>query len=437
MKVLLINPLYQKYVYGGYMPLGLGYLARSLLDENVDVEVMDIDALRWEEEKVEEELKKKHFDMVGITTIITRFHYIKWLCSVIKKYHPEAKIVLGGTMTSAIPSFMLKNTEADIVVFSEGEITIKNLISALEKKADLKNVKGISYKPQDKIHKNPPQPLIKNLDEIPFPNWDLFPTQSYLNNHPHWLRTNSKIDLTETRNMAIITARGCPFSCHYCSKMFHSFRTRSIKNIIEEIKLLKKKYQINYLTIYDQLTSINKKRIYDFSQAILKEKLNINWRCTLRVDLVDLALLKQMKKAGCLSITFGIETGSQKILNNMNKKVTVEQAKKVLSWCRDLNLYIDCSYMFGYPGETEETVRETIEFCKKTGQKNIQPLYTAALPNTPLYNLAIKKGLIKNEKEYIENLKDLQYLNINFTNFTDKELIQLVQGAIQEINQNG
>ncbi len=172
MKILLINPLIREWAKPNVLPLGLGYIASVLRNSGHDVEVMDINAYRWKPEEVEDKIKDAEFDVAGIGAIVTVYKYVKWLTGILKKYHPEKKIIIGGSAGTSIPHIILEKIEADIACIGEGENTVAELVDALQNKKDLAGIDGIWYKTEDgKIHRNNNRPAIKDLDKIPMPAW--------------------------------------------------------------------------------------------------------------------------------------------------------------------------------------------------------------------------------------------------------------------------
>jgi radical SAM superfamily enzyme YgiQ (UPF0313 family) len=422
MKVLLIQP---PHYYNGLsrepesFPLGLGYIAKVLLNSGHKVEVFDIWAHQLKNEEVMKKIKMLDYDVVGISALSTQYAYVKWLSAELKKKNEE-KIIVGGPLATHSPRIVLKSTAVDVCVIGEGEITIKEVV---EKSNDFDEIKGISFKKKGKIFENPPREYIKDLDTIDFPAWELFPMGIYLKprryyDYPHPLKA-----------MNIISSRGCPYMCRFCSKTFEKIRLRSIDNIMEEIKLLEKKYGVNCIHLNDELFMINKKRVLEFCEKI--EPLNIKFLCNGRVNIIDLNLLKRMKKAGCIAVGYGIESGSQKILYNMNKQITVEQSERALKETIRVKIYPIIFMMYGYPGETKESLQETINFFKKIPYVGrIYLAITTALPGSELYNDCLKKGLIKDEDKYLESLaagfttQGARFL-LNFTEFTKEEFYRL------------
>jgi radical SAM superfamily enzyme YgiQ (UPF0313 family) len=228
--------------------------------------------------------------------------------------------------------------------------------------------------------------------------------------------------------MDVVSSRGCPYDCLYCYHLFgrSKYRFRSASNIIEEIKELVDKYKVGYIDFVDDNFLVNKKRVNEFCDLLRKEKISIKWSTIGRVNSINESLLMDIKKAGCNHIAYGLESGSQKILDIMNKKATVDQNREAVRLAEKVGLYPGTSLMIGMIGETRETFEETLRFCLELGIHNT-PHITQSYPGTPLYEIAKKKGLIKDEEKYIRSLGDTSQLVVNLTDFSDDVLLDMVK----------
>ena len=422
MKVLLINPPIRENAKPINFPIGLGIIASVLLEQGYEVEVFDINALRLSKEQVISNLKKFTPDLIGIGGLITTYKYLKWIIPEIKSLFPDAKIVVGGGVVTENPEILLKATVADYAVIAEGEITIVELLDALITNKDLSVIKGLAYKNDEgNIIVNPKRELIKDLDEAPMPAYQLFPLDIYLENQSH-----SRI-LGRQPEMNIITSRGCPFNCNYCYHIFSKgVRYRSIESVIDELKFFIKNYNVHSFIFIDETFTINSKRVIEFCEALKREEIKITWSCYARVSLVEKNLLKLMKETGCYRIGFGIESGSQKILDLMNKKETVVQAERAIKMVRKAGMICGTTFMCGYVGETKETMSETVSFCKKH-LISTSFFFTTPYPGTQLYSIVEDKVLskYKNLDSFLETLGDVSDFVVNLTDFSDDELIKL------------
>lgn len=430
MKILLIQP---PHYYGGksrapnFFPIGLGYIARVLLDAGHNVEVLDIYAHQYKKEEVIQRLKKIDFNVVGISAMSTQYNYCRWLASQIK----AKKIIIGGALPTFSHQTVLENTDVDICVIGEGERTVVELLENLE---NPKEVKGICFKENGKIIKTLSREYIEDLNNIPFPAYDLFPMEIYLKNS-FVVGYNRALKI---KTAHVICGRGCPFNCNFCSKAFGGVRLRTVDNIISEIKYLKEKFQVEGIFFNDELVIVNKKRMHELCDAILP--LNLKWNCQGRVDTVDLGLLRHMGDAGCMAVGYGVESGSQKILDMMNKRATVKQAEQAIKNTVRAGLYPIVQLMFGYPGETKETIQETIDFFKRVDNPGDELSPVTPLPGTRLWDYTLEKQLVKDEKTLLENL-DGGYMPdapvlVNYTEFSDEEFNFLRRETERTIRRN-
>jgi anaerobic magnesium-protoporphyrin IX monomethyl ester cyclase len=429
MKILLINPKIHTNLSPGSFPLGLGYVGAILKKHEHTVEALDIRGNNYSEDEVEGFLinNVNNYDVICIGGMITVYLEIKKLISLIKKIKPSVPIIVGGTAASSVPHLVLSKTDADILCIGEGEISVIEILDTLAGNGDLKQVKGIAFKKEGEICFNPPRELIQDLDSVPFPLWDIFPMEKYINAQLIIPRSNSK-------GINLISGRGCPFRCIYCYRNFgNSVRMRSVDNVINEIKELNKKFGITHFEFQDELFTINKARVREFCNKLITEKMDITWRCLGRADLVDYDSLVLMKKAGCHWIGYGMESGSQKMLDIMQKNLKVDQIKNAIRISRQAGLEVTGTFMIGLPGESVETINETIQFCKEMKIFN-DFFFTVPYPGTKLYTELIKSGAIIEEEDFVLKLSgDMTGLKINMTPFSDDELFNLKRNAEKEI----
>jgi len=442
MKVLLINPPIREQLPPYAFPQGLAYVASALLEEGHAVEVLDINGNRYSRETVMQKIKEADFDVAGIGGLITQYSHAKWLASVIRQHHPQSKIMAGGGLASSAYKILLQKTEVDIAVIGEGELTVKETVNILGRGGDLVDVKGVCYKQGEQIIANKPREPITDLSKLPLPAWHLFPMETYMVNFGYYhplaktkyfeKMKKSSID-GKVRVMNVSTTRGCPYDCHYCYHTFYGYkvRQRPVSSIIDEMKILSEKYRVQHINFCDDIFTINKKWVWELCDRLRETRLDITWDASARVNLVDKEIIECMKSAGCILIGYGFESCSQKILDLMNKRATVEQARKAYHLMRKIGVEINHTFMIGYPGETLQTIRETIDFCKELGI-GASFFYTTPYPGTQLYEWAKSAGKITDEEQYFELISikgDVSDLVINLTDFTDEQLIELKRKA--------
>jgi radical SAM superfamily enzyme YgiQ (UPF0313 family) len=270
--------------------------------------------------------------------------------------------------------------EIDIIVRGEGEETIIELLRALEHKQPLSKIEGISYRKDGRVESNPVCSKIVDLDSLPFLAYHLLPWKRYKPHPPHGRALPFA---------AIITSRGCPYRCSYCSKPVfgNKFRGQSPERVVEEINYHKRGLGIKEFAFYDDVFTLNKRRAYAIVDEMMGRGLKIHWTCETRADLVDKELLRRMKQAGCYSIAYGIESASQEIVNTLNRDVTIEQVEEAVRLSQEVGLQTIGYFMIGSPGESRETIRQTIQFAKKLKLDFAQFSVTTPYPGTKLYEL--------------------------------------------------
>jgi len=431
MKILLINPVIRASDYPPTrFPLGLAYIARVLLDNSHNIKVLDLNANRFKKDKIIEIIKKADAGVFCLTGLITEYQQVKWLSLLIRKYHKNKKIILGGALGTSVPELILRKTEVDVIINSEGERTAVELMDCLDKNKDVGKIKGIYFKKNNKLKFTGSRELIKNLDKIPFPARDLFPFEKYISS------SHLKLFDPKIRSTQIITSRGCPYRCTYCFKSMwgQKFRQRTVENVIEEIKMLHDKYNINGIFFNDDEFVLNRKWVSDFCNALKKENLDISWVANGRVNLMTKDLLKKMRSAGCRVICYGIESGSQEILNEMKKDVTVKQAKQAIKNTWNAGILPHGYLMIGMFSETKQTIEETIKLCNETALIG-QFAFVTPFPETEIYYKAKQLGKIKHSDEWLlEHWGEFnEKLLVNLTSMSDEELKSLKRYAEKKI----
>lgn len=422
--------------------MGLGYIAAVLRLRGHEVQVLDINACRWSQEEVEDRIASSDADLFGITGMITVYRKIKPLTFLIKKHHPDKVVVLGGGAVSSAPDLLLQHAAADIGVLGEGEVTTCELVETLQRGGDLDQVLGIIYRtPSGEIRRTPCRPVIQNLDEIPFPAWDLFPMEIYLANpvgvvNVHkWVNGGTSSDRNYV-TMNLNSSRGCPYNCRFCYHDFMGkrFRERSPENIVEEMQLLKERYGVDFLLFSDDMFLVRKESVLRLCDLILEGGLNLLWEVSWRVNMADEPVYKRMKEAGCIMVGYGVESGSQKILDRMNKQVKVEKVESALRLTKRIFGANYSSLIIGFPGETRETIRETIDFCGRVEMNPEVIFYATPYPGTALWEMAINLGKIMDVEQYVLNLGEQgERIAVNFTDWTDDELRSLKEQMVQEL----
>ncbi|MFZ3168259.1 MAG: radical SAM protein [Candidatus Methanoperedens sp.] len=368
-KVALINPG-KNIELGTQEPLNLGYIASFLERENIEVSIID--------EIAGDDIKKKIIstnpEIVGITAttpIVTRGYEIAKMCRDM-----GILTIMGGVHASILPDEALKY--ADIVVKGEGELAMRDIV--------FDSIKGGIIS----------RPYIKNLDDVPPPSRHLLNMNYYMHTKDRVPSAHLNFVPPKSKVASIITSRGCPYNCIYCHNSWKDipFRSHSIERVINEIQHLVEDYGINAIFFMDDNLFANKPRLRKMC-SLIKDKFDIIWSCNARADNVDLETLKAAKEAGCVQISFGFESGSQRILNLLkNKAVTVEQNKKAVELCKSAGLEVYGTFMIGNPTETIEDVRLTQQFIRENDIDSIGVPITTPFPGTKLWDWCKENNLI-------------------------------------------
>lgn len=417
MRILLIAYDNESYIH--WFPLGLAYIASVLRKHKHDVAIYNQDKFHYSEADLTAYLDKNKFDIIGLGPVAGYYQYRKLLkiSSAINNSKNRPLYVLGGSGSSPEPEFFLRKTKADAVVIGEGEETVVELVKALRDNQPLSSVNGIAYQEKGRVVRNQRRGLVKDIDSLPFPAYDLFPIDYYrLLRMP---RATNK-DFV----MPIVSGRGCPFKCTFCYRMDEGFRPRSNEGIIDEIKYLKQKYGISYIAFADELLMSSVKRTTSLCEDFLKASLNIKWDCNGRLNYAKPKLLKLMKRAGCVFINYGIEAIDDQVLKNMKKALTTGLIISGIEATLAAGISPGFNIIFGNLGDNRETLNKAVKFLIKyddgVQMRTIRPV--TPYPGSELYYYAIRKGLLKDCEDFYENEHvNSDLLTVNFTDLSDDE----------------
>jgi radical SAM superfamily enzyme YgiQ (UPF0313 family) len=351
--------------------------------DDIPVRILDAPALHMTVDEVVHDVVAHQDGIVGITMLTPAFAIVSRLCDALKHAIPNCLILIGGAHASALPERTLEEIPAaDIVCIGEGEFTTAEVVQNwMNQTMDWAEVDGICYRENDRIHRNKPRPPIRDLDLIPPPARHLLPMQNY-----HL--TASRVS-GESYCPTIIVARGCPFACTYCSRTFgRTFRAHTIDRIISEIRSLIDTYDVSQINIEADTLTVNKKFITALCNALIETKISqkIKWTCESRVDTVNEDILRLMKRAGCWQISYGVETGSQRLLDSINKSVSLRQIEEVFSLTKRVGISIRGFFMLGLPSETRDESLATIAFAKKLDPFWAQFTLTVPYPGTKMFS---------------------------------------------------
>lgn len=357
MKILLIHNYFlaedavEQKVMRPYPPLGILYISAYLESKGVEHEVFD--GTFSTREKLNELLLKERPHYIGFyVNFLLRKNVLKSI-ETIKNQLPDSKIILGGSDGRYHAENYLKNG-ADYIVLGEGEVSFFELITHLTKGVDISEINGIAFKSNDKITENPARDFIRNMDNIPFPNRKKIQFKNYLET---WKKNHGYSSIT------INTQRGCPYTCKWCSHAVYgdTYRRRSPKNIIQELKEITEKYSPDRFWFVDDVFTMSKNWLRDFNQELKNENLVISYECISRADKLDEESIKLLKESGCSLVWIGAESGSQKVLDMMDRRVEVNQVREMMKLAKSSDIQTGTFIMLGYPGETEEDINESIK----------------------------------------------------------------------------
>ena len=399
MRVLLVNPPSANEIVScnpkflneerGYTPpLGILYLASYVKKfSDFEVQVLDCQAEKVSYADLPHIIETKRPDVIGITAMtFTLIDALKFI-EIVKKINPQIIIVLGGPHPHIYPEETINFSGIDYVILGEGEKTFLELLKCLDKKdyERLRQVKGLVFKMDGQIINTGPGEPIMNLDELPFPARKLTPYKNYYS-----------IIAKKNPITTMFTSRGCPYRCTFCDRpaMGKLFRARSAKNVVAEMEECQK-MGIKEIFIYDDTFTVNRQRVIDICQEIQKRKLEIFWDIRARVDTVDENVLKELKKAGCQRIHYGVEAGTEKILKVLNKGITLKQAEEAFKLTKKIGMKTLAYFILGSPGETKEDILETINFAQKLNPEFVQFTLLTPFPATLIYLDGLKRGIFK------------------------------------------
>ena len=348
MRTLLINPPYPISEFPT-IPMGLAYVAAVLRKEGHEVRIADFLVSKYTKEKLERIINEYKPDIVGTTSVTLNYPGAAAILKDVKEINDNIMTVFGGPHVTFTPEETL-TVEApwvDLIVMGEGDYTLVDIIEG----KPLREVKGIAFKEKGKVVITEQRPWIDNLDELPEPARDLFPISRYR---------------ALGAEGGIISSRGCPFGCTFCvghRMVGKKGRFRDPKLVVDEIQhILAMGFKM--INIVDDLLTINKKHVYAICDEIKERKLKFQWTAFSRVDTVNRELFTRMREAGCFFILYGVESGNQKILDNVRKKITLEETVAAVELARECDIRILASFIIGLPGETKETLADTVRFGK-------------------------------------------------------------------------
>lgn len=423
MKILLINPITQDTGINVLLPnLGLAYLAASLKSEKFEVEILDGCKEGVDEKIVRDRLSKADYDAVGFQIFTMILNKTKEYLNLVKSFNKKIITIVGGPHPSVDRENILNYLpSADFAIVGEGEESLPQLLKILSKNTDdFSDIPNLIWRNENKIVLNPLK-YIEDLDKYGIPCWDLIspleypqaPMGAFIKSFPY---------------APIMVTRGCPYNCTFCTAgliMGKRIRTRSIKNVIEEIKMLIEKYKIKEILIIDDNFTLKREVVKNFCEEIISQniKLNISFPSGLKLNTLDKEIVCLLEKAGCYSLALGIESGSDRILKHMKKKQTVEKIKeKVGIITENTKIRVTGYFLIGYPEETQEDILKTIKLAKELNLARAQFAFCLPLPGSQIYKELKEKNKIKEINYDSIRLHNLSYRPYKISSFRLKLL---------------
>ncbi len=414
-RVLLVRPpFYTSYTISKvknivpFTPsLTLATIAPYIVKENVIVEILDLQISENPMIDLRKRLKRFLPDIVGVTFLTPSYNFVKHVIDAIRKFNSKIIIFGGGPHVSAFPKESLKEM-FDFVLIGESELALKKMFSG----ENLKNICGVGFKTKNnKITVNKSFQRISDLDELLYPAWDLFNLKNYISSRS-FVRRNPVGSME--------SSRGCPFTCDFCNKNIfgYKFRAKSAKRTVDEMEYMLS-IGFNEIHVQDDGFSTNLKRAKDVCDEIIKRKLDFPWNFPngIRADRFDEDLARKLVKAGCYNVCFGIESANQELLESSNKNMSLEIIKKAIRVANDAGLQTTGYFMFGFPGETEKTMEETITFAINSNLDLAKLAILTPLPGTKRFRDWDKQGLIKSKdwSKYNTHKPDEVYTHPNLS----------------------
>ena len=405
MHVVLINPPFTRYGglmgHGGTMaPINLCYLAAYGRQQHPDVDfsIIDAEVLKYGHKETIERVAKYMPELIGISAVTPVFDSVIQLTKQLKIRFPKTKIMIGGAHPSALPEGTLYETGADFAVIGEGEEQFSHIIGKLKDRSDdWSELKGTAYFDHNgKVKRGPAQEVIQDLDALPLPARDLIDNKLYLPAPTKRVRGGP--------NTLLVAGRGCPYNCGFCSAQTvwtRRIRSRSPESIVDEVQHCIEDYGIRSFHFTDELFTVKKARVLEICKSFIENNLEMAWDCSARAHHLDMETLEAMREAGCSQISFGIESGNQNILQKIDKVLDLKEAERVVRLTQKAGIKTHASYMFGYLGENEKTMSDTISFAERLNTDIAAFFVASPLPGTPFYTESLEKGYLKPNTSWI------------------------------------
>ncbi len=394
-----------------FPPLGLGYIAAALKKQGTEVELVDCTFMQFREAVERVKHAKPH--IVGFYSMFSMKKTTLELAQVLRDEGlRDSLFVVGGPLPSWEPEGFLG--VFDVVAVGEGEQTMLEMADCVDQHKGLSGVKGLVFKDGERTIKNAPRQFIENLNNLDFPTRDLFDNKAY----QKYYRDRFGYSIT-----SMITSRGCPFSCDFCSRPIFGadMRTRSVTNIVDEVEQIA---ALGYDRVWfaDDCFTLNRNHVLDVCNEIVRRRLDIGWECLSRVDTMDTEVAEGMKRACCIGVFFGIESGNDSILGLMKKKITTAQAQRAVNAAKAAGLNVGAFFIVGYPGENNKTVLDTLRFASHLPLDYLSFTLPYPIPGTPLYERVKDHGVSIEDWEEPKNYRLIRHKLLYASGFSEGKL---------------
>lgn len=456
MKVLLINPPQTFYPGSdqpaGNLPIGLMYIAAVLQKAGIPVEILDafMEATFQKNgetitvgmpfEQIKQEITARKPDIVGISGPFTcQIENSIKVSNLVKEANSDILTVMGGPHVTLVPKEFLEEAKnVDIAVAGEGEYAMLDIVQAFESKKQLSQILGIAYRQDGKVMVNPSRPLIENLDDLPYPAYDLVDMEQYLS--PEKIGYRSFQD----RAISMITSRGCPFNCCFCAVHLHMgqrFRAHSAEYVLDHIQYVVDKFRVKNIFFEDDNLTLDIKRFEAICDGIINRKIKVSWETPngVRADCLNMELLKKMKQSGANSIFVGVESGDQQILDKVIcKSLDLGRVVEFAKDAQKIGLKTGAFYIIGFPGETKDNMQHTVDFALELKRKYDVGMHLfAATPSygTRLYEECKAKGYLPSDLTWnsFAQARQAKGMPLITTNeFTPAEVKEIAAKALAE-----
>jgi len=493
--ILLINPTIREWSYPNIVPIGQAYVGAVAVMDGHKLHVLDLNAERtepiawstaeidaWVSRRITDTLQSVRPDVIGIGGIITQYRSIRQIARVCREAAPRTPIILGGGIASSMPEFMLQRLPIDIVCQEEGEITISEVLHRLEIGRSLRGVGGVAYREINpdgtvEIVNNGLRPSVsakdKGLDDLPWPIRSRWPVDEIYKRNPvghlNWKNkwTNGASAEAAKFSAEMVASRGCPYAvtaCDYCyaSYLGAAYRLRSPGEVVDEMEELAREYGVSYVHFLDDLLMTDHRWAMEFFKELERRRAGgteLEFGATCRTNIIANDVVRAKKEGrpniielgyevGWRQAGYGVESASPTILRNIDKSgQTVDKILVAISETQRVLGYADCSFMIGSPGESRETVRETVEVCRQLGLAPEVFFFTTAYPATKFWKLALDTGLIRKavtgekgpadddivEQYFLKLGEQGEEVRTNFSDLPDEEVVELSWWAVNEL----